>query len=224
MAVALEHVSKVLRGRSVLTDITLSLSPCSIVGLEGDNGSGKTMLLRVIAGLVKPSEGTVSIGGRKLWGEIDFPPSIGVLIENPAFLELKTGFDNLKLLARIKRIIDENGIREVLEEVGLGDVTTQYRAFSLGMKQRLGIAAAIMESPKLILLDEPTNALDSEGVNMVERVVAKHRNRGACIVVASHDAAFLNRVSDVVLRLQDGRIVNRESGIGRIEKEIGSYQ
>lgn len=158
-------VSKSFRGRSVLQDVSLSCEPGQAIGLRGPNGSGKTMLMRVIAGLVRPSAGEVRVGGAVVGRDVPFPSDMGLLLETPAFLGGYSGIDNLLMLLRLRggrpAFEDATLARDVLVRVGLDpDDRRPFRKYSLGMKERLGIAAAVMGSPRLIILDEPTNALD----------------------------------------------------------------
>lgn len=151
------------------------------------------------------------IDGKMLGKDIDFPLSIGILIENPAFLDSYSGYDNLKLLAQIKNTIGAQQIKEALIRVGLDpDDKKKYRKYSLGMKQRLAIAAAVMESPDIILLDEPTNALDSDGVEMVKNLLEEEKKRGAVIIVSCHDASVLYEISDRIYLVENGKV--SESG------------
>ncbi|MBQ6387140.1 MAG: ATP-binding cassette domain-containing protein [Ruminococcus sp.] len=205
MQIELNRVSKVIKRNTVIDQISLRLESGNVTGIKGVNGSGKTMLMRLIAGLIKPTAGEVVIDGQQLWKDISFPKSIGLLIENPAFLDSYSGFDNLKILASINDVIGDDRIKEVLSAVGLETAgRKKYKAYSLGMKQRLGIAAAIMESPDLILLDEPTNALDSDGVEMVKEIVRREKERGALVIVACHDETVINEMADDIIYLSDG--------------------
>lgn len=205
--IVLDHISKKLGDNLILDDICLSLSSGQVIGFQGINGSGKTMLMRVIAGLVLPSSGKVLIDGKELHKEIRFPQSMGILLESPSFLDMYTGKKNLQLLSSLGPVIPEQEIDDLLREVGLFESKNRkYKKYSLGMKQRLGIAAAIMGNPDIILLDEPTNALDTNGVSLVRELILKQRERGALIVVSCHDRDFLDDVSDVIYHIQEGRI------------------
>lgn len=207
MSVEIKELNKSIRGIDILKDITMSFPSGYVTGLSGVNGSGKTMLMRAVAGLIRPNSGTIDIDGKHLWRDISFPPSVGVLIENPAFLNDRTGLENLRILASIKDLLQEDDLRCVIKEVGLDpDDKRKFRKYSLGMKQRLGIAAAIMERPDLLLLDEPTNALDSDGVAMFKRIVARERERGASCVISCHDASILRELSDQIYYLAEGHI------------------
>ncbi|WP_165171357.1 ABC transporter ATP-binding protein [Adlercreutzia sp. ZJ242] len=210
MKLEVRGLVKVIRGTTVLDDINLSLEGGRVYGLRGKNGSGKTMLMRAMAGLIFPTAGEIAIDGRIL-GRGEFPPSVGIMIENPAFVGKYTGFRNLKYLAGIRDEVGDEEIELVLEEVGLDPRDKRaFRKYSLGMKQRLGIACAVMENPDLLLLDEPINALDPAGVEMVQRIVARQKERGALVVVACHDAEELDGLSDEIYLMAEGRIVGHE--------------
>lgn len=207
MSVEIKGLNKSIQGVSILKDISMGFPSGCVTGLSGVNGSGKTMLIRAVAGLIRPNSGTIDIDGKRLWRDISFPPSVGVLIENPAFLNDRTGLENLRILASIKNLVAEHELRQALEDVGLDpDDKRKFRKYSLGMKQRLGIAAAVMERPDLLLLDEPTNALDSDGVAMFKRTIARERERGASCVISCHDASILRELSDQIYYLAEGHI------------------
>lgn len=207
MEVIIQSVSKQLKGRLILNQVNLKLQSGSIYGLKGPNGSGKTMFMRLIAGLVRPDIGKVLIDGRKLGKDMDFPDSLGLLIENPAFLPNLTGLKNLELLAQIKGRTSITDIKKAIQRVGLNpDDKRTFRKFSLGMKQRLGIAAAIMESPEIILMDEPMNALDESGVQQICQIILQERKRGALIVLSCHDTQILEALSDEILQVSEGSI------------------
>ncbi len=208
MYLDIRNLIKTIDGGQVLNDISVGMDKGLIYGIKGKNGSGKTMLLRAICGLIKPTNGMVIIDGKLIGKDITFPQSVGVLIEHPGFIANLSGYDNLKLLADIKGIIGRIEIEEVMDRVGLerSSFKKKYRAYSLGMKQKLGIAAAIMEQPDLILLDEPTNALDEESVNRLASILQEEKNRGALIIIASHDMDELNRLSDTIFVMDQGRM------------------
>ena len=209
MKLIVDHVSKTIKGIDILTDISMVLTSGHIVGFRGVNGSGKTMLMRLISGLIRPTNGTVSIDGKVLSKDISFPPSIGTLIENPAFLDGYSGFENLRILASIHNRITSENIKATISAVGLDPESHKaYRKYSLGMKQRLGIAAAVMEHPELILLDEPTNALDVDGVAMVKEIIQKEKDRGALINLCCHDSEVLNALADEVYHIQEGKLAS----------------
>ena len=207
--IVIKGLNKKIKGSPVLTDINLEFNGGKVYGLKGKNGSGKTMLMRAVSGLITADSGTVTINGEVLGKQISFPRSIGVLIENPAFISNYTGFKNLSVLASIQKRIGVDRIRQTLEEVGLDpDDKRTYRKYSLGMKQRLGIAAAVMEYPDIIILDEPVNALDESGAMLVREILRKARERGAIIILACHDREELEFLSDVIYEISDGSIVS----------------
>ncbi len=210
MAIIFKEVTKVIGNSVVIDNVDIIIPSNQITGFKGINGSGKTMLMRLIAGLIYPTTGTVSIDGKVLGKDITFPPSIGVMLENPAFLNGYTGYENLCLLADIKSEIDSDRIKEVLNIVGLTEnMNKKYRKYSLGMKQRLGIAAAIMEKPDIVLLDEPTNSLDESGVEMVKKIVKAEKERGATVVMSCHDGEILDELADEVIEIKNGKIAGR---------------
>lgn len=209
MTIKLNNISKNIKGADVLIDISMTLTSGRIIGFRGVNGSGKTMLMRMIAGLIRPTQGTVFIDGKVLGKDLSFPPSVGVLIENPAFLDNYSGFENLRVLSSIRKRVGEEEIKATIRAVGLDPENKKvYKKYSLGMKQRLGIAAAIMEHPDLILLDEPTNALDVDGVAMVQEVVQKEKERGALIILCCHDTEVLNAMADEIYHIQEGKLTS----------------
>ncbi|MBY4603122.1 MULTISPECIES: ATP-binding cassette domain-containing protein [Bacillus] len=216
--IKVESVNKIIKKNIVLKNINLSLKKGMIYGFRGPNGSGKTMLFRVLAGLVKPSEGKVIIGGKELHKNISFPESVGILIEYPGFIPEYTGFANLKLLSMIQNKINDHEVSAVISRVGLDpNDKRKYKKYSLGMKQRLGIAQAIMENPELLILDEPTNALDEEAVKTVHQLLSSLKNEGKTILVASHDRETLQKISDVIYDIESGKIV-KETMIDKEKK------
>jgi ABC-2 type transport system ATP-binding protein len=216
MKIYLNNVSKTLQETEVVNGITLELHSGNIYGLCGCNGCGKTMLMRLICGLISPTNGEILVNDKKLGDKFDFVPNTGLLIETPAFLKEYNGFQNLRILANLNNKINDKDIHDVLEKVGLDVNQKKVKKYSLGMKQRLGIAAAIMENPELLILDEPTNALDSSGVEMLENIIFEEKQRNALIVIACHNDSFLKKVSDVVFFIENGKIIKEEK---RIENE-----
>lgn len=208
------EVSKVIRKHTVLDQVSCSMHSGKIYGIQGINGSGKTMLMRVLIGLIHPSSGKVLIDGKELGKELEFPKSIGFLLENPTFLDRYSGYQNLKMLASVKKIISDEEINKVLCLVGLDEEAAKkkYRKYSLGMKQRLGIAAALMEKPDIVILDEPTNALDTSGVELVKEIVRGEKKRGALVIISCHDLAVLEELSDEIIKLESGKVIEH---IGR---------
>ena len=211
MNIKVDNVTKIIKKVKVLDHVSLEFESGEITGLKGINGSGKTMIMRIISGLIRPTEGKVFINGRELKKEMDFPESIGVLIDSPAFLDGYSAYDNLRYMASVKNKVSGEEIKDLLKKVELADAgKKKYNYFSLGMKQRLGIAAAIMEHPDIILIDEPTNALDSKGVEMVKCILQQEKERGALIILTCHDYSVLKELSDSIYFIEEGRVVDYE--------------
>lgn len=209
--IKIEDLSKSIKGALILDKVSITLTSGKIYGLRGKNGSGKTMLMRAMAGLLIPDSGSVIINGKTLHKDISFPESIGILIENPSFLPQYTGFKNLKLLAGLTGNISDDEIRTALERVGLDPEDKRiYRKYSLGMKQKLGIANAIMGEPDIIILDEPINALDEESVKKIKKVLLEIRDKDKLIIIACHDREELEYLSDIIYEIKDGSIVDRK--------------
>ena len=210
MYIKITDVNKTIKKAPILRDINLEFTGGKVYGLRGKNGSGKTMLMRAICGLITPDSGIIDIDGKILGKDISFLESIGVLIENPSFIGNYTGFKNLKVLASIQNRIGDEQIRKALEDIGLDpDDKRTYRKYSLGMKQKLGIAAAVMENPDIIILDEPINALDDVSVEKVHDILEEQKKRGAVIIIACHDKEELDQLSDEIIEISDGRIINK---------------
>ena len=210
MYLEVKSVSKYFGKTCVLNNINLEMETGHIYGFWGRNGSGKTMLMRIISGLVFPSDGAIIIGGEQLGKDISFPRSIGALIENPGFIPGYSGFKNLKILASIQNKISDEDIREVMLHIGLDpDDRKKAKKYSLGMKQKLGIAAALMEKPDLILLDEPTNALDENSTKVLKEILLEHKRRGALLIVACHIREELEYLSDEIICLNEGHVIKR---------------
>lgn len=190
-----KNVTKRYGGIDVLKDVSLSCEPGKIYGLVGRNGSGKTVLLKCICGLVTPTNGEVRVWGQRVGKDVDFPENIGFIIESPGFLLQESGLRNLMHLASIRGKVGTKEIRKSMKTVGLDpDLKRPVGKYSLGMRQRLGIAQAIMEAPDLLILDEPMNGLDNQGVVHIRSVLKELKARGKTILLASHfkeDIAFL---------------------------------
>ena len=205
--VRLEDYCKSFKSAEVLKNINLTLESGKVIGLKGKNGSGKTMLMRAISGLILPTSGKVYINDKQLGRHISFPPRIGILIENPSFISNYTGFKNLKILASIQNRISDDEIRDAIRKVGLDpDDKRTFKKYSLGMKQRLGIAAAIMERPDIVILDEPINALDEAGAGLIKGLLDELKANGSLIIIACHDTEELNYLSDEIYEIYDGEI------------------
>lgn len=207
MEITVKNITKVIKGTTVLDSVSMEMKSGEVVGLRGENGSGKTMLMRMIAGLIFPTQGSVQIDGRVLGRELAFPQEMGILLENPTFLENYTGYQNLCMLASIQNRIGEEEIKKAIRRVGLEwDDRKKYRKYSLGMKQRLGIAAAVMEAPQLIILDEPSNALDDQGCEMLRQIIREEKARNALILVSSHDGSLLEEIADMIYIMKNGHL------------------
>lgn len=205
--IKIENYSKTIGKNRVLSDINLTLESGIVYGLKGKNGSGKTMLMRAISGLISPTVGNVIINEKVLGKDISFPESIGILIENPSFLPQYSGFDNLKMIASIKNCVDDEKIKMCMSELGLDpDDTKKYRKYSLGMKQKLGIACAIMENPDIVILDEPINALDEESVEKVKHVITRIKTEDKIIIIACHDKEELFYLADKIIEIEGGKV------------------
>lgn len=206
--IQLQNVTKRIRENTVLDNVSYTFKSGFVYGLYGQNGSGKTMLLRAISGLINLDSGSIFIDGEKLHDKIEFPPETGIVIENMELLPECSAKRNLQMLAKIKNIADEKDIIFSLERVGLDpDSDKKVKKFSLGMKQRLNIAQAIFENQKIILLDEPTNALDEDAVQLIYKIIREEKSRGATIIVATHHKEDLKEVCDVILKIAEGKIV-----------------
>ena len=203
--IRLKDVYKTMKGTQVLKGVNLTVEQGNIVGIRGINGSGKTMVLRAIAGLIRV-DGSVEIGGKKMEpGEC--PKDIGVLVEMPGFLPEFTGKKNLQLLGMLQEGVTEEDIDEAMNAVGLDPKDRRhYKNYSLGMKERLGIAQAILKKPKLILLDEPTNGIDSDGIQMLEELLRRLKEAGSTMVVTSHDRDFLDAVTPQCYEMTEGSL------------------
>ncbi|MGN0512913.1 MAG: ABC transporter ATP-binding protein [Lachnospiraceae bacterium] len=206
MIIELKNVSKVINGNVVLSDINIKFESGKVYGLIGINGSGKTMLMRTIAGLVIPTDGDILVDGCFM-KKCDFLPDAGVMIENPKFLPEYGGFMNLKLISLVKKTATDEDIKNVLNRVGLPEKKA-FRKYSLGMKKRLGIAAAIMEKPECLILDEPCNALDTEGISIFKDIVAEYKEMGKLIIISSHDKGMMEDLCDEIIVMENGKIIN----------------
>ncbi|MCI8307302.1 MAG: ABC transporter ATP-binding protein [Lachnospiraceae bacterium] len=207
--IVIDNVSKTLKGNKVLDNIDYVFVEGKIYGLFGRNGCGKTMFLRMVAGLIIPDEGTVTIDGKVLQKDISFPESTGIVIEHMEMLPEYSAYDNLKILAKINKIASDEDIIKVIQDVGLDPYSKKkVRKYSLGMKQRLNIAQAIFENQKIILLDEPTNAIDEDGIQLIYEKLKELRADGATIIMATHNKEDIEELCDAIIRIDGGRIVN----------------
>ena len=203
--VEIKNYCKSIKSRPILNNVSYNFEYSKIYGIYGHNGSGKTLLLRAIAGLLVPDSGSVVIDGKVLHKDMSFPPSIGIVIENMNLLPQYNAFDNLKILGKIKKTATDEDIKTALERVGLKS-DLKVKKFSLGMKQRLNIAQAVFEKQKIILLDEPTNALDNDGVQLIYKLLKEEKERGALVVITTHHKEDLEEICDVVLKMTEGEL------------------
>lgn len=205
--VVLDNVTKQINNEKVLTNVSIEFESGKIYGIFGRNGSGKTMLFRAICGLLKPTTGFVYYNNLRLHKDISFPPSVGVIIETPAFWNEFSGTENLRMLASIQKRASAKDIRDSLIKVGLDpDDKRPVKKYSLGMRQRLAVAQGIMEKPDLIVFDEPTNALDEEAVELVRDILIKEKERGAIVLIASHNKDDIRQLADVTYQMDGGKI------------------
>lgn len=205
--IMIQNVTKEFKKQVVLKDISINFNRGKIYGIIGRNGSGKTVLLKCICGLLLPSGGTVKVNNQIIGKDVDFPENIGFIIENPGFLQNYSGRKNLKYLASIRKKIDDEIIAKFMELVGLNpDDKKAVGKYSLGMRQRLGIAQALMEDPDIIILDEPMNALDSVGVDEMRDVILKMREQGKLIIIASHIREDIEVLCDEVYEMNAGTL------------------
>ena len=209
MKIEVHEYEKTISSNTLLSNINISLTSGNIYGFQGKNGSGKTMLMRAISGLILPTSGYVEVDGKRIGKDIDFPQDIGVLIENPGFIGSYSGFENLRLLASLKNRVSDEKIAELMKQLSLDPADSKkFRKYSLGMKQKLGIIAAVMEEPEIIILDEPFNALDEKSCEIVNDMLLKLKADNKIIIIACHDKEELFRIADVVYVIENGEVKN----------------
>lgn len=208
VCIEVKNVSKQFAGQSVLEDVSFTVEKGKTVGLVGANGSGKSLLFKAICGMIKPDSGSVFVEGIKLGSKIDFPTNMGVFINSPGFIGIYTGFKNLKFLANILGVINDNQICEAMSKVGLDPKNkTKVDNYSLGMKQKLGLAQAIMENQEILVLDEPFNALDFQTYNDVKEIVRLLQAEGRTILLTSHNYDDIEQLCDVVHIIDNKQVV-----------------
>ena len=206
--IRVENVTKRFGDVIALDRINISFESGKIYGIIGRNGSGKTVLFKTMIGYLKPTSGRVVVGEKEIGKEIDFADNMGIIIENPGFLSRYTGYKNLEYLASIRKLIGREQIRESMDRVGLDpDSRKKVGKYSLGMRQRLGIAQAIMENPDILILDEPMNGLDNEGVKDVRNILLELKEEGKTIILASHNKEDIEVLCDTVYEMEHGRVV-----------------
>ncbi len=199
----------------VFENINVTFNKSTITGIVGRNGSGKTVLFKSILGFLMLDEGEIIVRGEKVGDDIDIVSNVGTIIESPGFLPNFTGFDNLWLLASINNKLSKEDVKKTIEKVGLDAISKKkVSQYSMGMRQRLGIAQAIMEDPDILILDEPMSGLDTDGVKLIRELLLNLKNQGKTIILASHSSDDINILCDAVYRLQDRRL-SKESTINR---------
>jgi ABC-2 type transport system ATP-binding protein len=211
MELIADQIYKTIRGKVILSDISLCLYGGNIYGFMGRNGSGKTMLFRALSGLMSVDSGAVIWNGKVLRRDFSVLPSLGIVLENAGLYPNLTGMQNLNYLASLTHRISAEGIRQAISRVGLDpDDRRPYGKYSLGMKQHLAIAQAVMEQPDVIMLDEPTNGLDEDGVGEIRKLILEEKERGALILLASHNSEDLHMLADHLYRVDGGRTLAQE--------------
>ena len=205
--IEVKNVGLILQKNEILKDISVHFERGKIHGLIGRNGSGKTMLMKCICGFVKPTAGEILVDGKRIGKDCDFPQNAGIIIETPGVIPYYSGYKNLKLLADLRGKISREDIRKTMEKVGLNpDLKRHVRKYSLGMRQRLGLAQAIMENPDLLVLDEPMNGLDKDGVSDMREYLLDLKSQGKTILIASHSAEDIDILCDTVCEMDKGRL------------------
>ena len=206
--IEVKNVTLKIKDKTILNNVNFSMEKGSAVGLTGDNGSGKTMLMKCICGFVHFQKGEIIVDGKKIGKDIDFPENMGIIIETPGFIPYYSGYKNLEYLASIKGKISKSEIINALEKVGLEqEMNKKAGKYSLGMRQRLGIAQAIMEDPDILILDEPMNGLDSFGVEVVRELLLALKQKGKTILLTSHNKEDIDVLCDKVYPMEKGIFV-----------------
>ncbi|MGN0318656.1 MAG: ABC transporter ATP-binding protein [Lachnospira sp.] len=207
--ISVKNVTKKFGQNTVLDNVSLDIEKGKVIGLIGRNGSGKTMLLKCICGFIPVTDGTITISGRQIGKDIDIPDNIGIIIETPGFLYDYSAYNNLKFLASIRNKISKEQIIDALNMVGLDPYSKKHVGkFSLGMKQRLGIAQILMEDPEILILDEPMNGLDKNGVQEMRTIFKKMASEGKTIIMANHNSEDIEVLCDKVCEMDVGKIVS----------------
>lgn len=203
--IEVQNVVKRFRDQVVLKNVSISFEKGKIHGIVGRNGSGKTVLFKCICGLMHPEEGVILVNGKRVGRDVDMPEDIGAIIEAPGFLPNYSGYKNLRFLANIRRKIGKEEILNVLKTVGLDPESRKHVGkYSLGMRQRLGIAQAIMEDPEILILDEPMNGLDNAGVQDIRALLLEFKAQGKTILLASHNHEDIAALCDTVHEMDGG--------------------
>lgn len=203
--IKIDELNLILSKKMILNNVNIEFEKGKIHGLIGRNGSGKTMLMKCICGFVKPTSGTIFVDGKQIGKDCDFPDNVGIIIETPGFIPYYSGYKNLKLLADLNRKIGSDKIKETMLKVGLDpDLKRHVKKYSLGMRQRLGLAQAIMENPDILILDEPMNGLDKDGVADMRKYLLELKEQGKTILIASHSSEDIEILCDTVCEMDKG--------------------
>jgi ABC-2 type transport system ATP-binding protein len=207
IVVNVNSLSLTISKKSILSNVNVEFEAGKIHGLIGRNGSGKTMLMKCICGFMHPTSGEINVNGKCIGKDCDFPDSVGIIIETPGFIPYYSGYKNLKLLADLNRVISGEQVKKSMEMVGLDpDLRLSVRKYSLGMRQRLGLAQAVMENPDILILDEPMNGLDKEGVSDMREYLKTFRESGKTILIASHSSEDISLLCDTVCEMDKGEL------------------
>ena len=210
MELIVTNISKKIKRNVILSNISLYLKSGNIYGFVGPNGSGKTMLFRALSGLMKVDSGEIRLDKKVLKKDIDILPNLGIILENAGLYPEFTGMENLEMLAKVNKKVQREEIENTIRRVGLNPADKRlYRKYSLGMKQRIVIAQAIMEQPDILMLDEPTNALDENGIDKIRHIILEEKERGALILIASHNKEDITLLADQVFYINNGSLINQ---------------
>lgn len=214
MELVANNINKTIRGRVIISNVSLCLQSGNVYGFVGKNGSGKTMLFRALSGLMRIDSGSIVWEEKTLHKDFSVLPSLGIIIENAGLYPNFTGIQNLTYLANLTKRVGQEEIIHAITRVGLDPYDKRlYGKYSLGMKQRLAIAQAIMEKPDVIMLDEPTNALDETGVEEIRKIILEEKARGALILLASHNKTDIQVLADEWYRVENGQVIKQEAGL-----------
>ena len=209
--IKVNNLSLSIKKTVILKEISINFEKGKIHGLIGRNGSGKTMLMKCICGFVKPTDGTVFVADKQIGKDCDFPDSVGIIIETPGFIPYYSGYKNLKLLADLKHKLGSEQIKESMRQVGLDpELKRHVKKYSLGMRQRLGLAQAIMENPDILILDEPMNGLDKDGISDMRKYLLNLKEQGKTILIASHSAEDIEILCDTVCEMDKGILTKKK--------------
>lgn len=207
MKIEICELSKVIDKNIILNNVNMNLVSGNIYGFIGRNGSGKTMLLKMICGFVNPSSGNILIDGRSILSKDYFNNNIRALIEKPKFIDSLSGFDNLKLLAGINNKIDDETINHWLDKIGLlNEKNKLYGKYSLGMKQKLGIVQVLMEDPQIMILDEPLNGIDESSANIIRDILLKEKEKGKLIIISTHIKDDVEKLCNITYKFDNGNV------------------